>query len=299
MKIVKLTLMAIVIAFASTSCSKQIDAPADTSSTDQSTVTTLPATSLAAATELSTATSMAQTPVAYSITANTGGFLQALPNTYNTYNQGSEKYPLIIFIHGIGERGNGTSDIDRVTRNSVPKLIKAGQFPASFTVDGNSYSFIVMSPQFKKWPTAADINAVMDYAVSHYRVDVSRIYVCGLSMGGGVTWQDGYNYAGKIAAIVPMAGACSLSDTGAKLIAAASLPVWAFHNNADPTVNPNFTYSWVSRINKYKNPIVARKTIFTASCHDCWTKASDPNYKESINGVSMNIYEWMLHYKRG
>lgn len=291
--------MAMVIAFASVSCSKQIDVPANTSSAEQSTVTTLPAASLATAaatTELSAATSMVQTPVACNITSNAGGFLQALPNNYD---QETENHPLIIFIHGIGERGNGTSDIDRVTRNSVPRLIKAGQFPASFTVEGNAYSFIVLSPQFKKWPTAADINAVMEYAIAHYRVDVSRIYVCGLSMGGGVTWQDGYNYAGKIAAIVPMAGACSLSDTGAKLIAAASLPVWAFHNNADPTVNPNFTNSWVSRINKYKNPVVARKTIFTASCHDCWTKASNPNYKENINGVDMNIYEWMLHYKRG
>lgn len=293
MRIVRLTLMAIVIAFTSTSCSKQIDAsPALTSET---TASTLQAATLATATATAVATSVVQTSIVSNITSNIGGFFQALPNNYGAT---TTKYPLIISLHGTGELGNGTTDIYKVTNNSIPRLIKNKLFPASFTVNGQTFSFIVLAPQFKKWPTAADVNAIMNYALSHYRVDASRIYIVGLSMGGGVTWQDGFTYASKIAAIVPMAGACSLNDAGAKQIAAASLPVWAFHNNGDPTVNPNFTYSWVSRINKYLNPVKAKQTIFSSSSHDCWTKATDPNYKETINGVSMNIYQWLLHYKR-
>ncbi len=296
MKIVKLTLMAIVIAFATTSCSKQIDAPAAPApaTAAEATVTTLPQATAVAATSIAP---MVQTPVYYSIDANTGGFLQALPGDYATNT--SAKYPLIIFMHGKGELGSGsTTDLPKVANNSIPKLIKYNQFPASFTAGGQTSSFIVISPQFKAWPKATDVDAVLNYALSHYRVDASRIYLVGLSMGGGVTWQGGYSYASKFAAIVPMAGACSLYDPGAQLIAGASLPVWAFHNNADPVVNPNYTYSWVSRINKYHDPIPARQTIFVAATHDCWTKASDPNYRESINGVSVNIYEWMLLHKR-
>lgn len=236
-----------------------------------------------------------QRPISYNINSNIGGYLEALPDGYSST---STKHPLIIYLHSYMEMGNGSADLGKVSSQAIPKLIKEGRFPTTFSVNGQIFSFIVLSPQFKTWPKATDVRDVISFATSRYRVDPARIYVCGISMGGGGTWLYGADFSKTTAAIITMAGAQSLKDQGAYNIASSALPVWAFHNSADTIVNTNFTYSWISRIKKYGNPIVPRQTIFNSYAHDCWEKASQPGYKEIINGVSRNIYEWMLMHKR-
>lgn len=236
-----------------------------------------------------------QRPISYNINSNIGGYLEALPGGYNS---ASTKHPLIIYLHSYMEMGNGSADLGKVSSHAIPKLIKEGRFPTTFSVNGQVFSFIVLSPQFKTWPKATDVSEMIRFASSRYRVDPARIYICGISMGGGGTWLYGSDFSKAPAAIVTMAGAQSLKDQGAYNMASAALPVWAFHNSGDTVVNTNFTYSWISRIKKYGNPVVPRQTIFNSYAHDCWAKASYPKYKETINGVSRNIYEWMLMYKR-
>ena len=113
-------------------------------------------------------------------------------------------------------------------------------------------------------------------------------------MGGGATWEYAALNAGKIAAIVPICGASSPTAQKAQSIAAANLPVWAFHNNDDTVVGVDATNTNVDNINSFKPVVLARKTIWASGGHDAWTKATDPNYKE--NGL--NIYEWMLQYSK-
>ncbi|HMC85357.1 MAG TPA: PHB depolymerase family esterase, partial [Chitinophagaceae bacterium] len=145
-----------------------------------------------------------QTAVAANVSPQIGGFYKALPARYDST---TKKYPLLVFLHGIGELGNGTTDLSKVLVNAVPKLLNQKNFPPQFTVSGANYSFIVINPQFKAWPAATDVNAMIDYAIAHYRVDTSRIYVAGLSMGGGNTWDYGVAYPNRVAAIVPISGA--------------------------------------------------------------------------------------------
>jgi predicted peptidase len=235
-----------------------------------------------------------QTAVAANVSPQIGGFYKALPARYDST---TKKYPLLVFLHGIGELGNGTTDLSKVLVNAVPKLLNQKNFPPQFTVSGANYSFIVINPQFKAWPAATDVNAMIDYAIAHYRVDTSRIYVAGLSMGGGNTWDYGVAYPNRVAAIVPISGASwpSLAQMGN--IAKANLPVWAFHNSDDGTVGVNTTITNVANINSYNPAIIAMKTIWPTGGHDAWTKATNPATKECSNG--MNMYEWMLQYKRG
>src|SRR5689334_10432389 len=61
-----------------------------------------------------------QTAVSTSISGNCGGFYKALPARYDST---TKKYPLLIFLHGAGEIGNGTTDLPKVLSNAVPKLI--------------------------------------------------------------------------------------------------------------------------------------------------------------------------------
>ncbi|MFN8357899.1 MAG: alpha/beta fold hydrolase [Spirosomataceae bacterium] len=232
-----------------------------------------------------------QTAIAYSINSNVGGYLEALPTSYTA---GTEKYPLFLFLHGAGEVGNGTTDIAKVESNGPPALLKKQLFPSSFTVNGKTYSFIVISPQFRSWPTTTDIQAVLDHVLTKYRVDVSRIYVCGLSMGGGLTWDYAATYPNRLAAIVPICGATSPLLPKAQSIAQGKLPVWAFHNQDDSVVPVSNTTEFVAKINSQNPSVAARMTIWPTGDHDAWTKATNPSYKE--NGL--NIYEWCLQYQR-
>lgn len=228
------------------------------------------------------------------------GYYQSLPQDY-TANPG-KKYPLLVFLHGVGELAgaNGTTLEPKVLRNGPPRLIEKGTFPASFTVKGQQFSFIVITPQFKVWPGSGDVHRLVAYLKTKLRVDESRIYVTGLSMGGGVTWgalSEDQAQAKQYAASVVVCGAWSPDQRLANVIAQNETPVWALHNDGDPTVPSSNSKGWVRDINSYKpapQP-AAKLTIFPRAGHDAWTQTYDPAYKE--NG--MNVYEWMLQYTHG
>jgi len=230
---------------------------------------------------------------------NMTGYFEALPLDYNST---SKKYPLLIVLHGVGELAgaNGKKLEDKVLRNGPPRLIEKGTFPTSFSVKGQQHSFIVVTPQFKVWPASGDVHLLIAYLKTQLRIDDSRLYVTGLSMGGGVTWgalSEDQAKAKKIAASVVVCGAWDPQQRLADVIAEDNTPVWALHNDNDPTVPVAYSEGWVKDINSHvpkPNPS-AKLTIFQSRSHDAWTKAYDPNYKE--NG--MNVYEWMLQYTDG
>jgi predicted peptidase len=119
-------------------------------------------------------------------------------------------------------------------------LINRKLIPNSFTVNGQTSSFIYISPQFRQnYRDAAAVSTLIDYCVAKYRVDESRIYLTGLSMGGGISWI----YAGKssanakrLAAMMVVCGNTNASNSGVTSMATANLPVWATHNSDDPVV---------------------------------------------------------------
>ena len=232
-----------------------------------------------------------QKAVTVAVNANIGGYLEALPARYDST---TKKYPLLLCLHGVGELGNGDADLSKVAKNGTPTLIKNQKFPASFEVNGTSYSFIVLSPQFKNWPWPVDVNDMVNWAIAHYRVDTTRMYISGLSMGGGITWEYAAIYPGRIAAIAPICGASAPSDGKAKSMADAHLPVWAFHNKNDSTVTYQYSTGYVEKLNAAGADPAAILTLWPTGGHNAWTKATDPNYKEG----GKNIYEWMLQYHR-
>jgi hypothetical protein len=242
---------------------------------------------------------LTQTGVTKNVNYAIGGYYECLPKDY-TVNS-TKKYPLLIFVHGIGELGDGSpAELPRVLKFGIPKLIDKNQFPASFTVGGQTSSFIVISPQFRDNHRDADaVKTLIDYCVAKYRVDESRIYLTGLSMGGGISWI----YAGKsvanaqrLAAMMVVCGNTNSSTTGISNLVAASLPVWATHNSDDPIVGSYNSINWINGLNGH-SPAIKPKAllnIFTSTSHDAWTKTYDPAFKP--NGL--NVYEWMLSHKR-
>jgi dienelactone hydrolase len=237
-----------------------------------------------------------QTARNISMTSNSKGFYEYLPTGYSS---GTQTYPMILFLHGMGELGNGVSDLPKVLNTGLPALIQKGKFPTSFTTTASgTQSFIVISPQFVAWPTPTDVNNILDYLIKNYRVNTSRIYITGLSMGGGDTWDfAGYNATStkRAAAVVPIAGASASYVNVANNIADNGLAVWATHNDNDPTVPVSYTNNYIEEILARNPSAPVKKTIFSSTSHDAWTKTYDPAFTE--NG--MNIYQWMLQYQRG
>lgn len=235
-----------------------------------------------------------QKAVSVNVNSNIGGYHEALPYLYDST---TKRYPLLVFIHGVGELGNGTTDLYNAANVGPARIIKDKRWPANFKVNDKNYSFIVISPQIKQWDyktVPEDVNAMISYAVKKYRIDTTRMYVSGLSMGGGYTWDYAGKYASRIAAIVPICGASGPNDAKAKVMANAKLAVWAFHNNDDGTVPATNSIGYVDKINALNPAIKAKLTLWPTGGHDAWSKALDPKYKEN----NLNMYEWMLQYSR-
>jgi hypothetical protein len=83
-------------------------------------------------------------PVSFDVSANIKGYYKSLPSHYG---ESTEKYPVIIYFHGGGQYGNGSTDLPLILTEGIPKLISEKKFPPSFTVDGEKFSFIVIAPQ--------------------------------------------------------------------------------------------------------------------------------------------------------
>lgn len=223
------------------------------------------------------------------------GFYSAIPARYN---QNNKKYPLLIWIHGNGQVGNGSTDLHSLLFGGIPKLLNEKRFPPNFKVNGNNFSFIIIAPQFTWWPGNEEVLSYITYAKKNYRIDTSRIYLSGLSMGGIVTADFGAEYPSRVAAIIPISGVSTDSiNNKCANIANGKLPEWIFQNTNDEVFDINTTRKYVSLLKSFKSAISPKYTEFLPygeNGHDAWTMATDPNYKEN----NMNIYEWMLQYKR-
>src|SRR6476620_5286422 len=209
------------------------------------------------------AQNLTQRPVTTNVNYAIGGYYECLPLDYKT--NPTKKYPLMIFIHGIGELGNGSAtELPRVLRHGPPQLIDDGSFPNSFTVNGRTSSFIIISPQFRENYRDADaVSSLIDYCVAKYRVDESRIYLTGLSMGGGMSWIYAGKSAGnarRLAAMLVIAGNTNAYSSGVTSIATANLPVWITHNDGDPIVPVSNALNWSKGLNGY-SPAINPKTL--------------------------------------
>ncbi len=227
------------------------------------------------------------------VTESIGGYYIALPKHFSTTRK---TYPVLIFMHGLGQTGNGSTDLNYLLNDGIGKLLNDHTFPPSFTVKGKSSSFIVVSPQYSKEPSKKEMLDFNTYIMITYRGDIKHLYMSGLSLGARLTTLLAAEYPNAFAAIVPLAGVPINPgiEERCKAIAAANLPVWEFHNQDDPLANIDDAKSFIELITGFNPTVLPRMTIFKVYGHDAWTTALNPDFKED----GMNIYEWMLSYSR-
>ncbi len=189
------------------------------------------------------------------------------------YGKTQDKWPLMIFLHGAGERG---SDLNKVKVHGPPKLVERGK----------DLPFIIVSPQCPPghwWPTKVEtVMALIDEIVEKYNVDESRIYLTGLSMGGYGTWAIACAHPERFAAIVPICGG------GQPYLASRlqDVPVWAFHGEKDPVVPVRESQRMVAVVNAAGGN--ARLTVYPDAQHDSWTQTYD----------NPDLYTWLLSHTK-
>jgi predicted peptidase len=199
-------------------------------------------------------------------------YLLYLPQGYG--EKKDQKWPLMLFLHGAGERGD---DLDLVKKHGPPKLIEQGK----------AFPFIIVSPQCPLeswWPEQVEaLAALLDEIQARYAVDRERQYVTGLSMGGFGTWALISRYPQRFAAAVPICGG------GDRYVARRlrDVPVWAFHGAKDGTVPVQASVEMVEAVKKAGGD--AQLTVYPEAQHDSWT--------ETYNNPK--VYEWLLSHRRG
>lgn len=204
-----------------------------------------------------------QKEVKITLTAN---YLLYLPADYT---ESEKEFPLILFLHGIGERG---TDIEKVKAHGIPKLIS----------EGKEFPFIIVSPQCPDemfWNTDA-LSALIDNIETHYRVDKKRIYVTGLSMGGNGTWSLALAESHRFAAIAPVCG----WTHPVEFCKLAHLPIWMFHGAKDNVVPVNFSEQILQQSKACNGNI--KFTVYPEATHDAWT--------ETYNNEE--LYKWFLEH---
>ena len=249
---------------------------------------------------------------------NINGFWEYLPRNYQ--NDVDTRYPLLIFMHGAGESGNGRdmNVLTRVLRSGTPRLINQGGFPDSFQVNGRWHKFIVLSPQIKNGINGntstiapSTIEALIQYAKNTYRIDTSKIYLSGSSMGGGATWDyagSSLSAANRLAGIIVACGAGDLSQEEANNIAAAKLPVLATHNIDDQLIAVSRTQNNINNILNYTptiNPL-PRGIYWTPPPtygHNVWRRTFEviqPGFNggDVTDTLGMDAYQWALQFAR-
>lgn len=181
-----------------------------------------------------------------------------------------DKWPLMIFLHGAGERGD---NLRKVEVHGPPKIVKKKDMP-----------FIIVSPQCPQdswWPNEVEvlINLINDIVETH-NVDESRIYLTGLSMGGYGSWSLGCDYPDRFAAIAPICGGGE-PFFGWKL---KNTPVWAFHGEVDGVVPLKKSQDMVNAVNRSGGK--AKLTVYPKVNHDSWTQTYD----------NPELYKWFLKH---
>jgi len=192
-------------------------------------------------------------------------YYEFLPKNYNKGNN-----PLLIFLHGGGEVGKNKSDLHKVKKHGPPREINNGH-DMCFNVNGVEECFVVISPQTEitGWWKPEEFFPFLDFILSKYKIDESRVYLTGLSMGGYGSWWMAYNDKNKenyFAAIAPIAGRGNVEE--ACKVAKRNIPVWAFHGTKDKNVPVSGSRDMIEAIKTEGGN--TRYTEFPDKGHNIW-----------------------------
>lgn len=180
-----------------------------------------------------------------------------------------EKKPLLIFLHGSGEKG---SDIEKVKIHGPFKYLKDHKLDA--------YILAPQCPDNEEWDTEVLYRLLLKIQKEN-NIDSDRIYVTGLSLGGWGTWNLAFAHPDMFAAIVPISGFVDLIQLE-QTCKIAKIPTRIFHGLMDDVVNIDYAITIYKELKKCNSNV--ELTIFDDAGHDSWSRVYD----------NQEIYDWMF-----
>lgn len=203
-------------------------------------------------------------------------YLLYLPEDYD--KKPDVKWPTILFLHGMGERGD---DIELVKKHGIPKIVEKKK----------GFPFIAISPQcplISMWTVMIDeLHDLLVDALQRYNIDETRVYLTGLSMGGFGAWHLAAAYPDLFAAVVPICGGMVLGEGfQEKIKALKDIPIWIFHGAKDKFVPVKVSKELYNALKKIGGNV--KLTIHPKLGHDSWT----------ITYNNPRLYQWLLKQKR-
>lgn len=180
-----------------------------------------------------------------------------------------EKKPLILFLHGSGEKGN---DIEKVKVHGPFKYLK--------THDLDAYVLAPQCPENEYWDSEVLYRLILKIQ-KEYNIDSNRIYLTGLSMGGWGAWNLAFEHPETFAALVPIAGFVDRVPMieNCKI---TTIPIRIFHGLLDDVVDVNYSITIYKKLKACNADI--KLTVFDDANHDSWTRVYD----------NKEIYDWMF-----
>ena len=167
-------------------------------------------------------------------------YLTFLPENYDSLK--NELVPVIFYLHGRSVSG---TDLNRIKTYGLPYFLDKGK----------KLDFIVVAPQCpwgKNWSSENWYDTIFSEISAKYRIDSSRIYLTGMSMGGFGTWELANKYPHKFAAIAPLCGG-GKTDWIDNL---AHIPIWVFHGVKDKQVSVSHSDLMVQALKKHESLVV-------------------------------------------
>ena len=210
----------------------------------------------------------------------------------------NKKYPLVLFLHGAGERGNDNEKqlvhgaklfLKEANRKNYPAIVLFPQCPensfwSSVNLDRKktpmTFEFNYDNPV--TWPLAA-VQMLVIQLLNDESIDKKRCYITGLSMGGMGTFEMLFRFPKLFAAAMPICGGGDALHYDERIKKTA---FWIFHGDADAVVNVNESRAMVSKLKELKVPVTY--TEYPTVNHNSWDNAfAEPTF-----------LKWMFSKKR-
>lgn len=167
--------------------------------------------------------------------------------------------PLVVYLHGASGKGD---DLNILKEDGICKWIEEGYFD-----DIRAYMiFPQLSSQYNGWNSYTVRNNVMsliDFVVTEYKINGSKISLTGHSMGGTGTFNYGSKYPDVFSAIAPMSGSMAVTDENIEAL--INMPVWAFVGSEDTVVAPEGSIDFINALNEKGGN--GKVTVFEGASH--------------------------------
>lgn len=209
-----------------------------------------------------------QTVHSYEVKVKLNYLLYLPPDYESGSNAADKKWPLLVFLHGAGERGD---DINKVKTFGPPKHVAEDQ----------NFPFVMISPQCPRgsfWNTDHLLQLIRT-TIKERNIDSDRVYLTGLSMGGFGSWALAAKAPELFAAVAPVCGGGD-PRSAEKL---KDLPIWAFHGDADRVVPIAASQRMVDAVKEAGGKNI-KFTVYEGVGHDSWTTT----YADE------ELYKWFL-----